>query len=62
MFSHENSVSLRFFNTCSLKRFISCNGDNSVQTVKRVDSYKWKYVYSMATPCSNRGSTLNLTL
>ena len=33
MFPNENSVSLRCFNTCSLKRFISCNSDNCVQTV-----------------------------
>ena len=31
--SHKNSVSLRVLNTYSLKRFISCNSDNSVQTV-----------------------------
>ena len=34
MFPHENSVSLRVFNTCSLKRGISCNSDKSGQTVK----------------------------
>ena len=33
MFSHENDVSLRFINTCNLKRFISCSSDNCVQTV-----------------------------
>ena len=33
MFSHENSVSLRFLNTCSLKCIISSNSDNSAQTV-----------------------------
>ena len=33
MFPHENSVSLRFFNTSRLKRFITCNSDNSVETV-----------------------------
>ena len=33
MCPHENSVSLRVLNTCSLKRFISCNSDNWVQTV-----------------------------
>ena len=33
MFPHENSVVSRYFTTCSLKRFISCNSDNSVQTV-----------------------------
>ena len=31
--SDKNSVSLRVLNTYSLKRFISCNSDNSVQTV-----------------------------
>ena len=31
--SHKNSVSLRVLNTYSLKRFISCNSDNSVQPV-----------------------------
>ena len=30
---YENSVSLRFCTTCSLRRFIRCNSDNSVQTV-----------------------------
>ena len=30
---YENSVSLRFCTTCSLKRFIRCNSDNSVQAV-----------------------------
>ena len=34
MFPYENSVCLRFFKTCSLKRFISSNSDNCVQTVK----------------------------
>ena len=33
MFPYKNSVSLRFLDTCSLKRFISCNRDNSVQAV-----------------------------
>jgi len=33
MFPHLNSVSLRFFNTWSLKGHISCNSENSVQTV-----------------------------
>ena len=33
MFPYKNSVSVRFLNTCSLKRFISCNRDNSVQAV-----------------------------
>ena len=33
MFPYENSVSLRFCTTCRLRRFISCNNDNSVQTV-----------------------------
>ena len=32
IFPHENSVSLRVLNTCSLKRLIWCNSDNSVQT------------------------------
>ena len=32
-FPHENSVSLRCFTTYSLTGFISCNSDNSVQTV-----------------------------
>ena len=31
MFPNENSISLRFFITCILKRFISCDTDNSVQ-------------------------------
>ena len=30
---YENSVSLRFCTTCSLRRLIGCNSDNSVQTV-----------------------------
>ena len=30
---NENSVSLRVFTTCSLKRCISCNSDISVETV-----------------------------
>ena len=30
---NENNVTLRCFTTYSLKRFISCNSDNSVQTV-----------------------------
>ena len=29
----KNSISLRFYKTCILKRFISCNSDNSVETV-----------------------------
>ena len=33
MFPYENSVSLCFLTTCSLKRFISGNSDNSVETV-----------------------------
>ena len=33
MFPTENSVSLRFVTTCSLRRFISCNNDNSVEIV-----------------------------
>ena len=33
MFPNENSVSLPVFTTCSLKRFISCNSDISVETV-----------------------------
>ena len=33
MFPYKNSVSLRFLNTCNLKRFISCNRDNSMQAV-----------------------------
>ena len=33
MFPYENSVSLRFCTTCSLRRFIRCNSDNSVHTV-----------------------------
>ena len=33
MFPDENDVSLRVLNTCSLKRLISCNSDNCVQTV-----------------------------
>ena len=33
MFPYKNSISLRFLHTCSLKRFISCNRDNSVQAV-----------------------------
>ena len=32
-FPYENSVCLRLFKTCSLKRFISSNSDNCVQTV-----------------------------
>ena len=32
MFPYENDVSLPFINECSLKRFISCNSDNCVQT------------------------------
>ena len=32
MLSHENSVSLRFFHTCRLNRFISYNSDSSVET------------------------------
>ena len=32
MFPYENSVSLRFCITCSLRRLIRCNNDNSVQT------------------------------
>ena len=28
---HKNTVSLRFFDTCSVKRFIRCNSDNSVK-------------------------------
>ena len=31
-FPYENSVCLPFFKTCSLKRFISYNSDNCVQT------------------------------
>ena len=34
MFPHENSVSLCCITICSLRRFIDCNSDNSVQTVK----------------------------
>ena len=34
MFPHENGVSLRFYDTCSLKRAIGCNSDNWVETVK----------------------------
>ena len=33
IFSTENSVSLHYFTTCSLKRFISCNSDNSVEKI-----------------------------
>ena len=33
MFPHENSVSLRVVTSCSLKRFISCNSVNSMETV-----------------------------
>ena len=33
MFPNENSVSLLVFTTCSLKRCISCNSVNSVETV-----------------------------
>ena len=33
MFPIENSVSLRCGTTWSLKRFISCNNDNSVEIV-----------------------------
>ena len=33
VFLHENNVSLRCFTTYSLKRFISCNSDNIMQTV-----------------------------
>ena len=33
MCPHENSVSLRCFTTCIVRRFIDCNSDNSVQTV-----------------------------
>ena len=33
MFPYKNSVSLRFLHTCSLKRYISCNSDNSMQAV-----------------------------
>ena len=33
IFPYKNSISIRFYKTCSLKRFISCNSDNSVQTV-----------------------------
>ena len=33
MFPHENSVSLCCITICSLRRFIDCNSDNSVQTV-----------------------------
>ena len=32
MCPHENSVSLRVLNTCSLKRLIRFNSDNSVET------------------------------
>ena len=33
MFPHENSVRVPIFTTCSLKRFISFDSDNWVQTV-----------------------------
>ena len=33
MFPHDNSVSLHFYTTCSLKRLITCKSDYSVQTV-----------------------------
>ena len=33
MFPYENSVSLCLLTTCSFKRFISGNSDNSVETV-----------------------------
>ena len=33
MVSHKNSVSLRLYKICSLKRFIGCNVDNGVQPV-----------------------------
>ena len=32
MLPHKNTVSVRFYKTCSLKRFINCNSDNSVHT------------------------------
>ena len=32
MFPYEIDVILPFINECSLKRFISCNSDNCVQT------------------------------
>ena len=34
MFPYENDVSLPFINECSLKRFISCNSDKCVETVR----------------------------
>ena len=33
IFPRENSVGVPVLNTCSLKRLIRCNSDNSVQTV-----------------------------
>ena len=58
MFPYENSVSLWFLTTCSLKRFMSGNSDNSVETVLIIGGTctPWQ------KPCSKRGFTLKLAL
>ena len=58
MIPHKNSVSLRCYKTYSLRRFISCNSDNSVHTVIIIQNtcILWQ------KPCSEHVSTLNLSL
>ena len=58
MFPYENSVSLWFLTTCSLKRFMSGNSDNCVETVLIIGGTctPWQ------KPCSKRVFTLNLAL
>ena len=57
MFPDKNSVSLRCYKTCCLKRFISCNSDTCVQTAIIIEK-----AYSMEKPCSKHVSMLNFAL
>ena len=61
--SHKNSVSLRVLNTYSLKRFISCNSDNRVQTdiIIRNTCILWKKTM-FYTKCYVEISIINIVL
>ena len=61
--SHKNSVSLRVLNTYRLKRVISCNSDNRVQTdiIIRNTCILWKKAM-FYTKCYVEISIINIVL